>query len=42
MLELAEPLLDAGLGNSNRDVSDIEPCELHFIRCIKPNEVKLP
>jgi len=41
MLELAEPLLDIGLGhNTGKNIDDIEPCELHFIRCIKPNEVK--
>ena len=44
MLELAEPLLDVGLGQewSKKLLEEIEPCELHFIRCIKPNEVKLP
>ena len=44
MLELAEPLLDVGLGHggASKNLDDIEPCELHFIRCIKPNEVKKP
>jgi len=41
MIELAEPLLDMGIAQEkSKNLDDIEPCELHFIRCIKPNEVK--
>lgn len=41
MYELAEPLLDLGeaLSKKKRE-SACDPCELHFLRCIKPNEEK--
>ncbi|CAI2359384.1 unnamed protein product [Moneuplotes crassus] len=41
MLELAEPLLDLGEGNAKKKKAVCEPCELHFLRCIKPNELKV-
>ena len=52
MEELAEPLLDlnkvdpaSGVKDTTKDSKSkldpvIKPCELHFIRCIKPNEKK--
>lgn len=42
MEELAEPLLDIGNeDDSKKKKSTCEPCELHFLRCIKPNEKKI-
>jgi len=52
MEELAEPLLDfkkvsqeaeEGKAKSKAQIAleNIEPCELHFIRCIKPNDDKV-
>lgn len=44
MYELAEPLFE--LNKSEEDPKQgaqalpCEPCQLHFIRCIKPNETK--
>jgi len=35
MNELAEPLLAIGVPEGAKP-TDVEPCELHFIRCIKP------
>lgn len=48
MIELAEPLLNFGGGGEKKEekkgaanaIANVEPCELHFIRCIKPNDVK--
>ena len=45
MNELAEPLLEWTKENEEQKKSDPGPapcefCELHFIRCIKPNEDK--
>lgn len=53
MIELAEPLFDLNKGvetdDKKKDAGPVmiggvvcEPCQLHFIRCIKPNEAKLP
>lgn len=41
MNELAEPLIDMGEGGGKKPSSSIEECELHFVRCIKPNEEKV-
>lgn len=41
MFELAEPLLDLGDGSPKKKNIDCDPCELHFLRCIKPNEKKI-
>jgi len=40
MLELAEPLLDLGENDPKKKKPSCDPCELHFLRCIKPNEKK--
>lgn len=42
MYELAEPLLDLGEDTEMKKKKSIscDPCELHFLRCIKPNEEK--
>jgi len=50
MKELAEPLLEFSKPEANYSSNDsksskpsldgVDPCELHFIRCIKPNEDK--
>lgn len=44
MDELSEPLFDLALGHhiSEEHLAKVVPCELHFIRCIKPNEAKKP
>ena len=34
--------MDKKLNDSNKKVDTVENCQLHFIRCIKPNEHKLP
>ena len=43
MLELAEPLLDLGQGDSGKGkkAPPWDVWELHFLRCIKPNEQKI-
>jgi myosin heavy subunit len=46
MIELAEPLLEIAGEKAKKELVvegktiRVENCELHFIRCIKPNEDK--
>jgi hypothetical protein len=50
MNELAEPLIPKDFNNKNVSQSEIkktneppcEKCDLHFIRCLKPNDKKIP